>query len=255
MKNNIAKCGCDCKNCPTYKENIITDEDRLNCSKGWNKYLNIKLSPEKIRKCNGCSIPNNERKVYYLNCKVRKCAMVNEIKNCAYCTGFPCYELLEAHSLQKIQSAEEFISTSGKEISEEDFNLYIEPYLGLKHLNDIRQTLLKKEIIDFKKFLVKNKFASFSASKDYPKELEIIYNLLKNICNENNISYSKLQTLQHKRKQLLKLLWIFILYGDYNNNSKILSISSKSFLKHKITAMYETLIMYFNDLKKKQYLL
>ena len=88
MNINIAKCGCDCFNCPTYKENIKTIENRKKCSAGWAKYLDLKLSPEKLRACDGCSIPDTERKTYYLNCIIRKCAMTNGIENCAYCTVF-----------------------------------------------------------------------------------------------------------------------------------------------------------------------
>lgn len=39
MTNNIAKCGCDCFNCPTYRDNIRTKESRQNCSTGWAKYF------------------------------------------------------------------------------------------------------------------------------------------------------------------------------------------------------------------------
>jgi hypothetical protein len=113
-------------------------EDRQNCSSGWAKFLNIKLSPEKLRACDGCSIPDQERKIYYANCRIRKCAMINEIANCAFCTGFPCDELTKAHSVQKINNREEFIKMRGKEISEKDYRFFIEPYTELHHLQKIR---------------------------------------------------------------------------------------------------------------------
>ena len=50
----------------------------------------------------GAQSSDSERKTYYLNCKIRKCAMINAIDNCAYCNGFPCEELLKAHSVQQI---------------------------------------------------------------------------------------------------------------------------------------------------------
>jgi len=93
MEANLAKCGCDCINCPTYKENIRTMENRKICSAGWEKYVGIKLSPEKLRACDGCSVLDEKRKTYYLNCKIRKCAIINGIENCAFCKGFPCDEL------------------------------------------------------------------------------------------------------------------------------------------------------------------
>ena len=106
MNELIAKCGCNCSQCPTFKDNLQTFEDRKRCSWGWKKYLNIKLSPEKLRLCDGCSISDDKRKVYYLNCYVRKCAMKNGVKNCAYCSAYPCQEVLAIHSLQKLDAKE-----------------------------------------------------------------------------------------------------------------------------------------------------
>lgn len=97
----ISKCGCDCFNCPSYKDNLRTIEKRQQCSSAWKEFLKIKLSSEKLRACDGCSIPDRERKTYYVNCRIRKCAMLNEMENCAFCTGFPCNELSKAHSIQK----------------------------------------------------------------------------------------------------------------------------------------------------------
>ena len=132
MIKNPGKCGCDCFICPTYKNNIKTIEDRQKCSSGWSKFLNIKLSPEKLRACDGCSVPDSERKVYYLNCKIRKCAIVNEVDNCAYCSGFPCDELLDVHSLQKIRNREDYTKTTGKEISKTDFTPWPHSHLPCK---------------------------------------------------------------------------------------------------------------------------
>jgi hypothetical protein len=71
-----------------------------------------------LRACDGCSIPDPDRKIYYLNCRIRKWAMINGIENCAYCKGFPCDELIKAHSVQQITNREEFKIETGKEISE-----------------------------------------------------------------------------------------------------------------------------------------
>ncbi len=172
MTNDIAKCGCDCINCPTYKENVSTIDNRRKCSSGWEKFLEIKLSHEKLRACDGCSITDSERKTYYLNCKIRKCAMINAIDNCAYCKGFPCEELLKAHSVQQINSREEFIKKTGKEISEQDYKYFVEPYAGLNRLNQKRQTLLIKILKDFKTFSTKIKFADFNSAADGQESLK-----------------------------------------------------------------------------------
>ena len=171
MINDIAKCGCNCISCPTYKENVRTIDNRRECSSGWEKFLDIKLSPEKLRACDGCSISDSERKTYYLNCKIRKCAMINAIDNCAYCKSFPCEELLKAHSVQQITKREEFIKKIGKEISEQDYKLFIEPYAGLYRLNQIRQKITDKDFKDSKTFFIKIKFADFNRVHDGQESL------------------------------------------------------------------------------------
>jgi len=249
MINNIAKCGCDCFNCPTSKGNIGTIEERKKCSAGWEKFLDIKLSPEKLRACDGCSIPDSERKTYYLNCKIRKCAMINQIENCAYCIGFPCDELLKVHSIQRISTREEFINKTGKEISETDYNYFIEPYTGLCHLNKVRQNLAEKDYKDYKKFSTKTKFAPLVNFNIEQESLGIIYSLLTTICVEQNISFARLQTLESKREQLLKILWTMGNYGIYKKDCSYIELDSKTFLFQKIHSMYNTLLEYFNDLK------
>ena len=248
MTKNIAKCGCDCFNCPTYRDNIKSIDERKICSSGWEKYLNIKLSPERLRECDGCSISDDERKIYYLNCKIRKCAIINEIDNCAYCKGYPCDELLKAHSVQKINSKEEFIEKTGKEISDCDYYKFIEPYLGLGHLNKIRQSLSKNDFKDFKKHSSKTKFAQIDKLNDKTKSIQIIYSLLTKICIDHDISYARLQTTKKKREQLLKIIWTLALYGNFVDNN-VLELDSKTFISQKIQGMYNILSDYLNDLK------
>jgi hypothetical protein len=48
---------------------LITDKNVVLVGE---RFLNIKLSPEKLRACDGCSIPDPDRKIYYLNCRIRK---------------------------------------------------------------------------------------------------------------------------------------------------------------------------------------
>jgi hypothetical protein len=250
MINNIAKCGCDCFNCPTFKENIRTIENRRKCSSGWENFLKIKLSPEKLRACDGCSIADSERKTYYLNCKIRKCAMVNEIENCAYCNGFPCDELLKAHSVQQITNRDEFIKNTGKKISEPDFKFFIEPYAGLNRLNKIRKTLADKDFKDIKSFSSKIKFADYKTTTKGQETLKKIYSLLTTICVEKNIPYARLQAIEYKREQFIKILWAVGCFGVYNKPSGYIELDSNTFMTQKIHGMfYNVLIDYINDFK------
>lgn len=244
MNISIGKCGCSCADCPTYKLNLKTIGGRKKCSAGWEKYLGIKLSPQKLRACDGCSIPDSKRKTYYLNCKIRKCAIINEVENCAYCTAFPCNELLNAHSLQNISSRNEYIKKTGKEISAGDYRNFIEPYTGLFRLKKIRTALSEKDLKEYKKFSTKDDFAP-SAEKQ--EQLKILYSILTALFAEHNVSYAKLQTLEKKREQIMKILWTIGFYGVFKKDS--LELDAKTFLSQKITGMYNYLREYFKELE------
>jgi len=213
MNELIAKCGCNCSQCPTYKNNLQTFEDRKRCSWGWQKYLNIRLSPEKLRLCDGCSIPDDKRKVYYLNCLVRKCAMKNGVKNCAYCSAYPCQEVLNIHSLQKPDAKEKIAERLGYEIPEQDYLAFIEPYEGIKHLDEIRQTLGAEKIVEMKQFSMRPKMVAFphdlSCSKDEISGYKFLHQILTTLEVADNVSYARKFTLEKNRKQLLKILWAF----------------------------------------------
>ncbi len=256
MISYIAKCGCSCIDCPTYKDNIRENEQRIACSLGWRKYLNINLSPEKLRSCDGCSLPDSDRKIYYLNCKVRKCCMVNDFENCAYCSSYPCNELIKVHSLQNIQSKEDFTAKTEKSISATDYKAYVEPYTGLNHLNKIREQLKNYEIKEFKKFSTNKKFKKFSDTSKLKEDtkiaLKIIYALLTSIDIHQDISYARYLSVKERRKQLLRIIWIFALFGELKENNTRLELSGKTFLSQKIPNLYlyERMIEYFSILKE-----
>ena len=65
---------------------------------------------------------------------------------------------------------------------------------------------------------------------------------------EQDISYARLQTIEKKREQLIKIIWTLTLYGDFVNND-LLEIDSKTFMSQKIHGMYNILTDYLNDLK------
>jgi len=250
MINTIAKCGCDCFNCPTYKDNLLTFDDRVRCSTGWHKHLNLNLKPEKIRTCDGCSIPDAHRKIYYLNCKVRRCAITNGFDNCAFCQGFPCEELSEVHSIQRIKNRKEFIEKSGKVISEKEYRRFIEPYTGINHLFKIRQKLTNSDIKKYKTY----SFSQFSNSSNKfsgkREEFSKITSLLSKICIEDNMSYARFLSQKERRRKMMKILWTMGIYGKFGNSNSYIELDSKTFLAQKIISIHSVLHSLFTDLKK-----
>jgi hypothetical protein len=252
VKDLIAKCGCNCTTCPTYKDNLKDIDDRKKCSEGWEKYLNIKLGPEKLRLCDGCSIPDDKRKIFYLNCVVRKCAMKNGIENCAYCSAFPCEEVENIHEIQKPDTVQKIINKLGKPIEKKEYLDFIEPYEGVKHLNEIRKDLSSNEIIEFKKFSITPKTFPFP-SKEPIKDRETvkykqIHTILSNIEVFEDIPYARFLKLQKSRDNILKLLWAFGSIGDLNND--FLLLQGKDYLEQKINGFYFKALNIFKILEK-----
>jgi hypothetical protein len=250
MDKMIAKCGCNCSSCPTYKENLKTSEDRIRCSWGWKEYLGINLSPEKLRLCDGCQVQDQMRKVYYLNCIVRKCAMKNGIENCAYCSLYPCEEVKNLHVTFAPDFKEKTEERLGKNIPNKDYLDFIECYEGSQYLDNIRKKIDKNEIVEFKKFSIKSKLLPFpDNSKKF--NYRFLYNLIYKISGPvDNISFAEREFLKKKRPNMLKLLWTFGLYGNFDkNNANILIINSLDYAKEKNQCMYDKLMDYFDCLK------
>jgi hypothetical protein len=246
---NLAKCGCDCSRCPTYRENLKTPAQRAQCSAGWEKCIGLRISPEKLRPCDGCAVPDKERHVYYLNCKVRRCATVNGINNCAYCEGFPCEELSKVHSLQKINDRREFNKSRGRNLTAAEYRDFVAPYTGMTRLSKFRTTLSEKEIKRFKRFSNGTSPVPSAGLKKVTGPMQTIRTLLASVCVESDISYARLLTLEKKREILLKILWTVCLYGSFNKKYNGLEIEAEKFMSAKVQGMHEPLLQNLKDLK------
>jgi hypothetical protein len=242
MKKSIAKCGCNCFNCPSFKENLKTLEDRKRCSRGWETYFGIKLRPEKLRSCDGCSMPDKERKVYYLNCRVRKCANLNDVKNCAYCSAYPCLDVQTIHSLQEPNAREKIEARIGYRIPEDDYLSIVEPYEGLKQLDRIRKSLKPEEI---KEMIPVSKLPRIIP---FPEKMPVgleeksayqqIYRIVSSIEVGENISFARKTVLDKNRKQILKLLWAFGLIGELEKGGESITLNSEQYSAQKITSYH-----------------
>jgi len=175
--------------------------------------------------------------------------MINGLENCAFCAGFPCDELVKVHSIQQVNNRDEYIKKTGKEISETDYRLFVEPYAGLYHLNKIRETISDRDIKDYKRFSTNVSFARIDISKASQESLLKIYLLLTTLCIEKEISYARQQTLETKRERLLKLLWATCNFGTINVDMDCIELDSNTFMSQKIHGMYDTLLEYLNELK------
>lgn len=254
MEDFIAKCGCNCATCPTYKDNLPTNEEKKRCSLGWEKYLNIKLKPEKLRLCDGCSIPDKDRKAYYLNCRVRKCAIFNGLENCAYCSAYPCQDVRTIHSIQEPGARKRIEDRIGYQIPQDDYLALIEPFEGIKHLDEIRKSLKTEDIVDIIPVTKIPRIIPFpnniSLKSDLIGTYQKLHQILSKIATAENVSYARSIEAGKNRKELLKLLWTFGLNGEINNEEKCLILSSDKYSEQKNTSYSSRIQDYILILKK-----
>jgi hypothetical protein len=130
MEPNISKCGYRCDLCPAHESNLKSDADKKRMCDAWAKYLGSNIEPEVITACEGCQKGGGEP-----DCAVRKCSEERNLENCAHCDDFGC---------EKLKSKMDFVEHKVKNpesIPKEDYNRFIEPFFGRKHLLEIRKSL------------------------------------------------------------------------------------------------------------------
>lgn len=227
MNDLLAKCGISCSCCPSFRENLQTDEDRQRCSEGWAKYLGFRISPEKLVKCDGCQAQKDENPVRYQNCIVRRCAVRTGVETCAQCSAYPCEEVPTV-SLS-VEAREKIASRLGAPIPEEDYLAFIEPYEGIRHLDAIYTSLDPDEIVE--KIEVKPLRARVV---DFPKDLsfvqgemsafEAVHKFLKGILSAQTKTYARQLLFKRRRPHILGLLWVLGLYSVFEeeNGSQLL---------------------------------
>ncbi|MCX6152278.1 MAG: DUF3795 domain-containing protein [Ignavibacteriales bacterium] len=129
MEEILARCGYRCDLCPAFNPNIKSFDDKKKISEKWHQYFDFYLAPEEIG-CDGCL---KDAKLLDSNCTVRPCVLGKELVNCGYCNEFGCDKLKT-----RMDAMEEAIKNH-KDISKEDYNLYIQPYESRNRLMNFRK--------------------------------------------------------------------------------------------------------------------
>jgi hypothetical protein len=131
MREILTKCGYRCDLCPSYNENIKSEEDKKAVSDGWQKCFGFKIPPEEIG-CAGCL---NKGKLADSGCPVRPCVIEKDLDNCAYCNEYCCEKLAT-----RLNFVDEYKKNPAN-ISEEDYNKFVIPYISKPRLHEIRRKL------------------------------------------------------------------------------------------------------------------
>ena len=113
----IAICGLNCDTCEIHLATLETDKSkqwamRKFISEQISKLYGMKLQPHDVNDCDGCKANTARLFSGCEKCEIRKCAIVKEIENCAFCADYACDKLLRHFSLDG--SAKERLDTLRK---------------------------------------------------------------------------------------------------------------------------------------------
>lgn len=253
MKDLFSKCGYNCGRCPAYRENATTDEVRKWGSDGWKKYYGFQIKYERMY-CDGCQMPDAENpKLLALNCRIRKCAFTNGVETCAHCGAFQaCMHELKIFN-PNINRAE-IESRMGAPMPEQHYLGFVEPFEHLKHLDQIRGALTTDDIIEPEVSTTKVKIIEFPERLSLPEHEISSFKKLHQLLSElammpANIPYAQQKELEKRRTYFLTLLWTFGMFGEFQNNSRLI-IDSKTYVEQKLTTNTTTMNLYLAILKK-----
>jgi hypothetical protein len=152
------------------------------------------------------------------------------VDNCAYCSLFPCEELRIRTPGENLRA--EITRKIGHPIPESDYQAFIEPYEGRKHLAEIRAALKKADIrkkseVEPLTAKIVEFPASLSLAKQGKKAFKSIHTLLTNILRARADTYAEQLMITNRKKHILNMLLVFGIYGKLEG--KYLIIDSKTY--------------------------
>lgn len=93
MKKKLGFCGINCSECEAFIATKNNDDNlRKETAEKWSKMFNPIIKLEDIN-CLGCTSKSKNVFLHCTVCEFRKCGQDRKIKNCAYCTEYPCENL------------------------------------------------------------------------------------------------------------------------------------------------------------------
>jgi hypothetical protein len=230
----------DCGVCPwgPYSRKNMTAEEfekYRNSAKRVLGYMPIKTA------CVTCQTPDSKipkaAKLPSRKCLIRRCVDRAGIKNCAYCSRFPCDSVKATSGLWNRKNIEEKLGAS---LSEEEYHAFVEPFEGLRRLEIIRASLKPSEIVEPAKVKpLEAEVVSFPEKLCVPEKEKTAFKeahkLLANIKRsslglKDTDTFAQQQRLESRRAHVLRFLWILGSFGKLENEKSVyLVVDAKSY--------------------------
>ena len=230
VSNLIAKCGIDCRICPwgPYPRKNMSPEDFENFRKDAKAilgYMPIQTP------CATCQTPDEKipkkTKLPNRRCLIRQCVDKTGVRNCAYCSRFPCETLKATSNLWTRKNIEKKL---GRSLSEEEYHVFVEPFEGVNRLSSIRNSLRPEQIVEPAKApKSKTKIFSFPQNLVYPKEkaasFQAIHSLLialgsSTLGMSDTDTFAQFHNVEKLRAHVLRFLWILGRWGRFEPEDK-----------------------------------
>jgi len=141
----------------------------------------------------------------------------------------------------------------GEPVPEDEYRTFVEPYECRRHLDELRSTLGPGEIVDMTRVAVNQRLVGFPDSMPLPAEevaaLRALHRLLGEVGSAEGISYADQVILQKRRRNLVKLLWAWALYGEpADKDGPCLVLDSETYFAKKLDSDYSKLEEYLRIL-------
>jgi hypothetical protein len=245
MPDVYSKCGMNCGRCPWSRhtrEALKTDEGFQRFRDRCKKILGYRPTE---KPCLTCQTPDEElpkgSRLPPHNCLVRQCVDKIGVENCAYCSRFPCGQVRDLGTSWTREKLEE---KHGASISEEDYLAFIEPFEGLKRLEEIRASLSPDDIVKAATVPpLKTKIVDFPANMPFSKKetaaFKAVHELLAAVKRSpleltDTDTFAQQQRLKSRMPDSLRFLWILGRFGELKEeNGAHLVVDAKAYIANR----------------------
>jgi hypothetical protein len=234
----IGKCGHNCALCPwsRIRQDKLQPGEWDAFSEEAKKYVGYSVTRNP---CHGCQTPDEKLSKdvgvhnFVRGCMARKCAQHNEVKNCAYCSAYPCHQI---EIMNDEITRESVAKRIGEEVPDVAYEAYIKVFQGMAQLDPTRAGLSPADIVKMKSVESKTpKVVDFPDEVDVEVEqteaFRVLHNMLARIARSplglrDIETYAVSERLKKRRKAIQRFLWVIGSHGTLREEEEDLFLDS-----------------------------
>ncbi len=245
------RCGRICSRCGFFKAK--TKSQRQEAHDTWQKYFFKPQNPE-WNYCHGCADALNPPTSHHhapigpsVLCYVRRCAVQNVVKTCAHCSEFACKDL---KPVAQGRDRTEYEKRHGITVPVEDYKSFFEPFEGMKHLKEIRESLDENEIKQVTPPPQKAQTIPFPDKQRVSPEkrdaYKALHKLLASLFSDKAATYAEQGKMAKRRRVLYNVLWIIASMGTlHKGKCDYIEMDGLEFQRERRRRNLNTWLQYF----------